>query len=122
MHTKSSDFEYTPLSANKVKDIIKVSRAFLDIQHPAQTGLTIRTFEILGAQRKLITTNPEIVKYDFYRSSNILVVDRMNPIVDLDFFYKDYMPLPDEVIEKYSLDCWLEQIFSDCDNRNFYLK
>ena len=44
----------------------------LDVSHSAQTGLTIRTIETIGARRKLITTNTEVVKYALYDPSRVL--------------------------------------------------
>ena len=55
------DFQYRALLKSEVLDLVKKSRIIIDIQHPRQVGLTMRTIEILGARRKLITT---VVKKD----------------------------------------------------------
>ena len=106
-----NDFNYKSLSKNEIFDIIKKSRIILDIQHPKQTGLTMRTIEMIGAKKKLITTNTSIKGYDFYYQNNILVIDRNNPIIPIDFFHSDYTPINDKLYYKYSLDGWLEDIF-----------
>ena len=54
----------TKVPASEVMKIFKESRCVLDAPQAGQTGLTIRTIECLGAKRKLITTNKDIVKYD----------------------------------------------------------
>ena len=37
---------------------------------------------MIGLKKKLITTNKDIVNYDFYNSNNIMVVDRANFQID----------------------------------------
>ena len=105
------DFQYRALLKSEVLDLVKKSRIIIDIQHPRQVGLTMRTIEILGARRKLITTNASIKDYDFYLDDNILVIDRENPIINREFCFKDYKPLDDHIYYMYSLDGWLEEIF-----------
>lgn len=106
-----NDFKYIPLTKNELIGLISQSRSVIDIQHPKQVGLTIRTIEMLGAGRKLITTNASIKDYDFYDPSNILVIDRENPEIPEQFFYTDYRPINEKTYYKYSLDGWLEEIF-----------
>lgn len=109
---KLSDFSYVSLSKEYILDIIKKSKAILDIQHPKQVGLTMRSIEMLGAKRKLITTNLAIKNYDFYSPNNILIVDRNNPVILKDFLLSDYTPIEKDIYNKYSLDGWLEDIFT----------
>lgn len=106
------DFQYNALSKNEVLDVVEKSQVIIDIQHPNQIGLTMRVIEILGARRKLVTTNASIKDYEFYLKENILVIDRENPIISKEFCYTSYQPLDDCVYHKYSLDGWLEDIFS----------
>jgi len=113
--TKVSDFQYKSLNSKETLDIISRSKMVLDIQHPKQTGLTMRTLEILGSRRKLITTNTEVAKYDFYNPQNILIIDRNNPKIPPEFLSTPYVPIPDDIYRKYSIDGWLEYIFRDND-------
>ena len=110
--TNISDFRYEPLSSKMTMDVIERSKAILDVQHPNQTGLTMRTLEILGSQRKLITTNAEVRNYDFYNPQNILVVDRDNPVIPQSFMQTPFVPIDECIYKKYSLDGWLNTIFS----------
>lgn len=105
------DFQYNALSKNEVLDVVEKSRVIIDIQHPNQIGLTMRVIEILGARRKLVTTNASIKDYEFYLEDNILVIDRENPTISKEFCYTKYQPLDDCIYHKYSLDGWLEDIF-----------
>lgn len=109
---KKSDFSFSPLTKKDVLRIISRSASILDFQHPRQTGLTMRTIEILGAKKKLVTTNENVRKYDFYHPENIAIIDRENPIIAPGFFQSPYADLPDELYEKYSIDGWLRDVFS----------
>lgn len=108
---KRSEFSFAPLKKQEVMHIIARSRAVLDVQHPGQTGLTMRTIEMLGARRKLITTNPLVREYDFYRPENIMVIDRHAPEVDSAFLATPFLELPAPLYERYSLDGWIREIF-----------
>lgn len=105
------DFHYVPLNSSQMDDIITNSRCVLDSAQIGQVGLTIRVLETLGAKKKLITTNEDIVNYDFYREENIYVYNG-----DFDysskFFSESYVELPDEIYCKYSLNNWLKEILS----------
>ena len=59
------------MSQEEIISLISKSKAILDINHPSQVGLTMRTFETLGANKKLITTNENIKIYDFFDKENI---------------------------------------------------
>jgi hypothetical protein len=106
-------FKFTPLKKNEVEDVFFESFAILDIEHPKQTGLTMRTFEALGAKKKLITTNQHVKNYDFYHPDNILVINRKSSFsVPKSFFIQPYRELPVEKYIKYSLNGWLTEIFA----------
>jgi hypothetical protein len=96
-------------------DIVKIvasSKAVLDIQHPSQTGLTMRTLETLGAGKKLITTNTEVQKYDFYSDQEIQVIDRFEPTAALDikFFRDEQCHIPLKKVAAYSIGSWLTEV------------
>jgi hypothetical protein len=107
---KVSDINYKTISAKEVADLMRRSRVSLDVQHPTQTGLTMRTLEVLGAKRKLITTNLDIVKYDFYDPANIMVVNRDDVKVDMSFISSPFSEIPMHIYMKYSLSGWLNDI------------
>jgi len=106
-----SDVDFRPLSKRDVSNILSVSDVVIDIEHPSQKGLTMRSIEMLGSARKLITTNKEILNYDFYDPSNICVVDRVSPKVPKDFIATRYKPLNPGIVAKYSLSSWVNQVF-----------
>lgn len=108
---KYSDFAYTPLVKSEILDVIAQSHCVLDIQRDVQTGLTMRCVEVLGAKRKLITTNEDIVNYDFYDPNNILVIDRNDPKITNQFIKSPFQEIEDKVYKNYSLFNWVSEIF-----------
>ncbi|WP_029526178.1 CgeB family protein [Polaromonas glacialis] len=106
-------FHFDPLSKEQVQHVFFNSRAILDIEHPNQIGLTMRTFETMGASKKLITTNQLVRDMDFFNPNNILVIDRhqLQKIPD-SFLQTPYAPLADAVHQKYSIKGWLDDILS----------
>lgn len=107
-----NDFQFIPMPREKLLGYYAESRIQIDMQHPKQTGLTMRTMETLGAKKKLITTNKDVVNYDFYRPENILVVDRNNPIISKEFLEITWQEIPEEIYKKYSISSWLNNVFS----------
>ena len=110
--TTFSDFNFEKKDSREIADIVEQSRIVLDIQHPRQTGLTMRTIEMVGMNKKLITTNASINTYDFYNPNNISIVDRNNVIIDDKFLQTLYEPLSDELYKKYSLQNWILEVLS----------
>ncbi|MDR0833745.1 MAG: hypothetical protein LBN93_06120 [Candidatus Symbiothrix sp.] len=108
--TKSSNFQFSALSKEKLLTLVNQSFCLVDVQHPKQTGLTMRTIEALGAHKKLITTNETIKDYDFYNPHNILVVNRENPIIKVEFWNTPYQNIESDIYKKYSIESWLNDI------------
>lgn len=102
-----------PMSVTEINDRINNCAAVLDIEHPKQKGLTMRTFEVLASGKKLITTNKSILNHEFFDPSRIAVIDRNNPVIDTGFFDLTNKPLPDFFINKYSLKGWLFDILEE---------
>ena len=108
-HAKLSEFESQKLSAERIMEIFRDSKCILDAPQAGQTGLTIRTIECLGANRKLITTNADVKYYDFYDENNILIFDGKIDESSA-FFAEPYKNIPEDIYEKYSLSNWLNVI------------
>ena len=106
-----SDIHFESFKKDELLKLINESRAVIDIEHPDQKGLTMRTIEMLGARKKFITTNSNIREYDFFNEANILVIDRKNPVIDKSFLELPYADLDNSIYEKYSLSNWTKHIF-----------
>jgi len=109
-HASIEEFQFKAIGKEKVQEIFHHSHAIVDIEHPKQRGLTMRTFETIGANKKLITTNPNIRQYDFFRKENICVIDRNNPVIPAGFWDQSYQELPLDLYYKYSLAGWLDTV------------
>lgn len=108
-NAKYSEFHFDPLSGKTFDEVYSNSRCILDSTQAGQIGLTMRAIEALGAKKKLITTNADIVNYDFYRPENVYVY---NGTFDFSspFFTKSYIPVDEKLYESYSLKNWLSEI------------
>jgi hypothetical protein len=100
------------LTHKETINLVQSSRILIDIHHPGQNGLTMRTIECLGARKKLITTNEDVKNHDFYCADNILVVNRENPEVNENFVTSKYKSIDMATYNKYSLQSWVQEIFS----------
>jgi hypothetical protein len=107
---------FKSLTHTEIIGIYKNSKAVLDINHPDQNGLTMRSFEALGARRKLVTTNFDIKSYPFYNENNILVIDRQNPKLDVVFFKKEFEEIDSEIYFFMSLKGWIKELFENESN------
>lgn len=99
------------LDLQQVEDFISQSNVLLDVHRENQSGLTFRVLESVGFSKKLITTNKDIITYDFYNPNNILIVDKDNIEIPPSFFETAYEPIPKEIYEKYTLPLWVNQVF-----------
>lgn len=110
-NVKLEDISFTSLSHDETAEMVHHTKVVLDINHPEQVGLTMRTLETLGAQKKLITTNKDIVRYDFYNPTNFLILDRNDPNLPISFFNTTFKPVDDDILKKYCVNGWIEEIF-----------
>ena len=100
-----------PLRYKSVQDKLLSSRAILDFHNPLQSGLTMRTIEALAQGKKIITSNVDIKNYDFFSDENILVIDTNTLKIDVDFIRSDFKKIPSDILDKYSLQGWIKDIF-----------
>ena len=66
----------------------------------------------MAAERKYITTNPEVKKYDFYNPQNIAVIDLNNPVLPDNFISSPFIPVPENILKKYSVEGLVDDLFS----------
>lgn len=100
------------LSLEEINKLNNESETLLDINRENQEGLSFRIFESLGYKKKLITTNKDIMNYDFYNPKNIYVIDKKFPKIDASFFKEKYEDIPTEILEKYTMNGWFNKITS----------
>ena len=85
----------------------------LDYNQPGQTALSMRVMEAIYFSKKLITTNTDIVNYDFYDPDRIFVLpEALNELSFTalkDFVEKPLVPYGEETLYHYSFDHFKEQ-------------
>ena len=104
-----SEFHFNPLSGKEMNQVFADSKCVLDSAQAGQIGLTIRVLEALGAKKKLITTNEDVVNYDFYREENIYVYNGTFDYTSK-FFKEPYREVETSIYQQYSLRNWLMKI------------
>lgn len=110
-----SKLSFRSLNLDSIINLYQKSKVILDINHPNQKGLTMRTFEAIGANKKLITTNQEIMKFPFYNPKNIFVIDRNNVILNKEFFTSEYQCIDRAIYNRLSIEGWLYNLFVDAE-------
>ena len=110
-HAKYGEFHFDPLSEETFDEIYSNSKCILDSTQAGQIGLTVRAIEALGAKKKLITTNQDIVNYDFYCPENIYVYNGSFDFTS-PFFKSPYVDVNSDIYEKYALRNWLKDILA----------
>jgi hypothetical protein len=95
------------LSPKEILDLFSVSNCIIDFPSSFQTGLTMRTFETLGAGKKLITTNKNIKNEPFYDEEYISVVNPENLSIDIDFIKNVPKKTMKEKMSNYSLESYI---------------
>ncbi|WHY76924.1 lipopolysaccharide biosynthesis protein [Neobacillus sp. WH10] len=118
------EFSFVGMPSDQLTSKLNQSKAVVDIQHPKQTGLTMRTIEMLGANKKMITTNRDIQYYDFYHPNNICIVDRENVVVPTEFMTAPFSAVDKNVKKRYSINYFVLDILGLTGERDhsFYVR
>lgn len=98
------------LPADVVAQKVASSKAVLDVEHPRQRGLTMRTIETLMAGKKLITTNKLILNSNLYHPSRIQVICRNEPEIPSGFMEETFLSIPDTIRAYYSCQEWVSEL------------
>lgn len=102
-------FVFHPISYNDYVSISLSSKVILDLAHPLQTGLTMRTIEAIGFNKKLITTNKDIFNYPMIDANNYTVMDINSCNVDYSIFERAYV---NSNISYFSLKTFINELIS----------
>lgn len=95
----------------EVQKRIKKSKAILEVTQVGQVGCTLRALEALFFRKKLITTNLNIEKEDFYNPRNIFIYgkDDLNDL--LGFIENPYDNRSDQFRNEHTVDAWFMNFF-----------
>jgi len=92
-----------------LQDVFKAN-ILIDIQNPVHQGLSFRIFEGIGYNKKVITTNSNVVNYDFYQPENFLIWKGQNVQELAEFIATPYKSLDDAIKVKYSFSNWIAYV------------
>lgn len=67
-----------PITYNENIERAKKCNVILDLPMDGQRGLTLRVLEGLYLKKKVITTNPNVIKSGFYNENNIFILDNVD--------------------------------------------
>lgn len=101
------DLRFDTLSRDCVVALFKDSKTIIDAPQSGQSGLTMRSIECVGSQRKLVTANPNIVDYDFFEYGQARYIPNADSL-DLEFIKAEPTGIPDKVKFHYSIWTWSE--------------
>ena len=90
----------------------KCAKILVDFKTPIHNGLSFRAFEALGYQKKLITTNENIKKYDFYHPDNVFVWDGKDKNGLEEFIQRPYFKIDCAIREKYGFKNWIHYVLN----------
>lgn len=83
-----------PVEPQRYMDMMEQSAIVVDDVMPRQSGLTPRFIWALARNKKIITTNAYALQYNFIAPANVLIVNRINPIITKDFLSAPAVPNP----------------------------
>ena len=86
------------------------SRVLLDFKRKEHDGLSLRFFEAMGFEKKIITDNVAVKYYDFYDPQNIFITDYKNFEGLADFLQTPYKTLDEAVKKKYRFKTWISEL------------
>jgi len=98
-----------PITYNQNLLIARNVKVIVDITHKnLHAGLSLRFFEAMEFRKKLITTNREVLEYDFYHPNNIYVYGHSSISID-EFMRLPYCEIDYKITDKYKIKEWLEE-------------
>ena len=101
------------LAPSIFRNYIANAEIIIDTSAPYQDGMTARFMWSLGLGKKIITTNQNVKKYDFYDEKQILLYDENVTDSDIENFFSSHfspnMYLMNK-LRKYRIDIWLKTI------------
>ena len=84
------------------------SRCIVEIVHTGDPSCTLRPLEAIAIRRKLLTNNPAVRKYSFYRPQNIFIIGQDDFSYLSDFLYSPFEPLPSDIVDSYDVNSWVD--------------
>lgn len=104
-------FKFKKLSLDEITNQFNTASCIIDLPNNYQNGITMRVIESLGAHKKIITTNRNILNEPIYNAKTISVIDCNEISIDIDFIKNNVLADDFSGVDKYSLRNWISTIF-----------
>lgn len=101
-----SQLNFVPLSYSDYLSVITSSKCVIDINHPKQSGVTMRTIEVLSAGAKVVTTNESVALLGGDIEKNIYILDRKNPNMPEGFIDSEFVG----DFTRFHISKWVENV------------
>ena len=101
-----------PFTYEQCLELSNKSRVLIDLKREEHNGLSLRFFEAMNYQNKIITNNQSVKEYDFYHPNNIFVTDYKDISGLKEFIALPYMDIKTEIKEKYNFKNWIKNLFN----------
>ncbi|ANO48128.1 hypothetical protein ACSLMH_05625 [Flavobacterium columnare] len=105
-------FKRKRFSQSETLNLYKQSSVIIDIIRKNQSGLSFRIFEALGLNKKIITNNPSIQKYDLIKINSIFHLNDLNELDNIEDFLNSDTKIDKSIMKQYKLTNWVQKIFS----------
>lgn len=124
LHSHSANVPLKALTTSSLgyDDILALmsrSCAVLDVQHPEQVGLTMRSIETIGTQANLLTTNADVTRYSFYDDRTVAFLNREAPAPP-GRLVRRRGDAERANLQDYSIDTWARDLLAPRDMSVFY--
>lgn len=101
---------YKATSYSKIIKYVKQSSCIIDFSTNNQSGLTMRVYEAIVFQKKLITNNLNITEMPFYKKENILVYDKNITSTQIKKWIDiPYNSIDQEYVNEYTISSWFKR-------------
>jgi hypothetical protein len=105
-YQKTLDYEDIQVMQSKAK-------AIMELMPARDADITMRTIDALILRKKLITDAAEIQSREYYHPNNVFVIGVDDPECLEEFLKKEYVPVSQEILDKYKIDAWVERFEKD---------
>lgn len=97
------------MSYNEVIDLVRRSKAVVDMMPDAQAGLSLRPLEALFMKKKLITNFRQIKEFSFYHPDNVFIMGEDHPEKLRDFLSVPFNEKVALYINYYDFSEWIKR-------------
>lgn len=97
-----------PIPIEETNYITSASNCIFDTDREIQTGVTPRLIWALANGKKVISTNKNLSRLGFVDMEQVRIVDRNNPIIDIEFLLNKTSYKVSDYLKSLEVDNWVE--------------